>query len=648
MKNIKINFIAITLLVFSIIITNKSSSQTYSLDQPVMVPFYRGVIVPNTVIDIFWDVSEINNDTNNNKQDLALGLSQFGVTPVPFATYNYVVGNWYKNDDNSNFNQEVFSLRFINQTSNAITGLIFAKLNSDPAVKKELIVTRGDGKVYKFNNSDGAISTSINQTIHTANGIVEAVGKFTTDDNEDVAVISGSDVKIYKSLGNGSLDTNATYTLSSVSANKVLISQVSSYIYPYSVINNTTSNKDEIIIRTGTNIKIYLNDNNNGTSTVTTISSLDQFTDFKTGDINNDGYNDLITTSSADGIKIFKNSSGTISSSACYSNNASSNSHNIEVSDFDKDGWNDLVIVTQDSVKIFLNSYGTFTQTPSYSQNYGNVSYLKGRKLLVKDLQNKGGLSILFSGTLDINAPSNPYYPNAAPYDDEDLIRFNPVTIDAVPAPPYLFNRSIQVVDSLYHPKLRLFNHGDRDFLRYRIYKYNYSFYNYFLFDSTSSDQYIDTTEDLIYTLAEPVDPPELNLFYYAVAVDNSYKVSITSDTIGYVAFAPFCPECPVGPDNFQVSTEEEKLMPKQYFLSNYPNPFNPSTKIKYDLPREGNVKITIYNSVGQKVVELLNELKQPGTYTAEFNGSNFSSGIYFYRLVTNGIVITRRMLLIK
>jgi len=59
-------------------------------------------------------------------------------------------------------------------------------------------------------------------------------------------------------------------------------------------------------------------------------------------------------------------------------------------------------------------------------------------------------------------------------------------------------------------------------------------------------------------------------------------------------------------------------------------------------------VKITIYNSVGQKVVELLNELKQPGTYTAEFNGSNFSSGIYFYRLVTNGIVITRRMLLIK
>ncbi len=86
----------------------------------------------------------------------------------------------------------------------------------------------------------------------------------------------------------------------------------------------------------------------------------------------------------------------------------------------------------------------------------------------------------------------------------------------------------------------------------------------------------------------------------------------------------------------------------------NYPNPFNPTTKIKYTLPKEGIVKITIYNSLGQRVTELVNEFKQPGAYIAEFNarlaeqGVNLSSGIYFYQLESNGIVISRRMLLIK
>ena len=86
----------------------------------------------------------------------------------------------------------------------------------------------------------------------------------------------------------------------------------------------------------------------------------------------------------------------------------------------------------------------------------------------------------------------------------------------------------------------------------------------------------------------------------------------------------------------------------------NYPNPFNPTTKIKYTLPKEGIVKITIYNSLGQRVTELVNEFKQPGAYIVEFNarlakqGADFPSGIYFYQLESNGIVLTGRMLLIK
>jgi FG-GAP-like repeat/Secretion system C-terminal sorting domain len=649
MKNLKSNLIVIVLFVFSIMISNEVSAQSYSLEQPVMVPFYRGTIVSNTMIDVFWDVSEINED--NNRLDLALGLSQFGYTPVPFAEYNYVVGNWYENQNDSNFNEEDPDLRFINQSSNAITGLLFAKLNSDTAVKKELIVTRGDGKVYRFLNTNGAISTSNIQTIHTANGTVASVGKFTTDDNEDIAVISGSDVKIYKSLGNGSLDTTAVYTLSSVSANKVLISQVSSYIYPYSVINNTTSDRDEIIILSGTNIKIYLNDNNNGTSTITTISSLDQFTDFKIADIDNDGYNDLITTSAADGIKIFKNTAGTISSSAYFTNNADNNSRNIEVADFDKDGWNDLVVATQDSVKIFLNSSGSFSETPSYSLNYSNITYLKGRKLAVKDLENEGGLTVLFSGTLDINAPSNPYYPNEAPFDDEDLIRFNPATIDANPAPAYLFKNTV-VVSGKYRPKLLLFNRGDRDFLKYKIYKKSpFTNYIYTLIDSTTNNYYIDTVETLD-TTSNPGGVPSPNLFYYVKAEDNSYKVSSNSDTLGYPSV--LCPTCPNGPDNFVQTNELNNLnQPKEYSITNFPNPFNPSTKIKFEIPEDVFVSIKVYDALGKEIRTLVNEFKNAGSYTVTLDGNNLSSGIYYYRFETrNGqtgsFTATRKMLLLK
>ncbi|MCY7361303.1 MAG: T9SS type A sorting domain-containing protein [Ignavibacteria bacterium] len=82
--------------------------------------------------------------------------------------------------------------------------------------------------------------------------------------------------------------------------------------------------------------------------------------------------------------------------------------------------------------------------------------------------------------------------------------------------------------------------------------------------------------------------------------------------------------------------------------FQNYPNPFNPSTKIRYTLLKEGNVKITIYNSIGQKINELVNELKNAGEYIEEFNGTDLSSGIYFYRFESEGFFESRRMLLLK
>jgi len=80
----------------------------------------------------------------------------------------------------------------------------------------------------------------------------------------------------------------------------------------------------------------------------------------------------------------------------------------------------------------------------------------------------------------------------------------------------------------------------------------------------------------------------------------------------------------------------------------NYPNPFNPSTKISFTLPQTANVKLSVFNLLGEKVAELVNETKGSGFYEVDFNGSNLTSGMYLYRLEAGEFVSTRKMTLIK
>lgn len=89
--------------------------------------------------------------------------------------------------------------------------------------------------------------------------------------------------------------------------------------------------------------------------------------------------------------------------------------------------------------------------------------------------------------------------------------------------------------------------------------------------------------------------------------------------------------------------------IPKEFALrQNYPNPFNPSTKIKFDIPKESNVKITVYDITGRLVRTLVNQNMQPASYEVTFDGSGLGSGAYFYKLQTDQFAETKRMLLIK
>jgi len=87
----------------------------------------------------------------------------------------------------------------------------------------------------------------------------------------------------------------------------------------------------------------------------------------------------------------------------------------------------------------------------------------------------------------------------------------------------------------------------------------------------------------------------------------------------------------------------------------NYPNPFNPTTKIPYSIPAAENsvneaypVTLKIYNALGNEVKTLVNEDKLPGEYITEFNGSNFPSGVYYYKLQMGTRSEVRKMLLLK
>ena len=87
--------------------------------------------------------------------------------------------------------------------------------------------------------------------------------------------------------------------------------------------------------------------------------------------------------------------------------------------------------------------------------------------------------------------------------------------------------------------------------------------------------------------------------------------------------------------------------------VSNYPNPFNPTTTIRYTVPKDGNVNICIYNTRGQLVTTLVNERKGKGSYTIVWNGKDnngnkVSSGIYFTRIITDGKSLTTKMLMLK
>ncbi len=111
-----------------------------------------------------------------------------------------------------------------------------------------------------------------------------------------------------------------------------------------------------------------------------------------------------------------------------------------------------------------------------------------------------------------------------------------------------------------------------------------------------------------------------------------------------YIAFAGFSPR-PMG----KIAVSTEPSAPSEFLLAqNYPNPANPSTIIRYGLPSDAYVTLSVFNSLGQQVVQLVNAQEAAGYHEVKFDGSGLASGVYFYRLTAGYSTQTKKLLLVR
>jgi hypothetical protein len=107
---------------------------------------------------------------------------------------------------------------------------------------------------------------------------------------------------------------------------------------------------------------------------------------------------------------------------------------------------------------------------------------------------------------------------------------------------------------------------------------------------------------------------------------------------------------CPVIENESSSAVEQfDNSTPSGYTLDqNYPNPFNPSTTIRFSVPNSELVSLNVYNSIGEKVAELVNQDLPAGNYSVDWNAENISSGVYFYKLKAGSFIETKKMILLR
>ncbi len=134
--------------------------------------------------------------------------------------------------------------------------------------------------------------------------------------------------------------------------------------------------------------------------------------------------------------------------------------------------------------------------------------------------------------------------------------------------------------------------------------------------------------------------PPNMNITHFDLTKSGNSVTAFAVSNTGVVLKLT---------DNITDINEYSAEIPSRYYLSqNFPNPFNPVTQINYSVSEPGVVQISVYNVLGERISDLVNEYKKSGNYSVIFDSDKLSGGVYFYSMNTNGFLETKKMILTK
>ena len=166
---------------------------------------------------------------------------------------------------------------------------------------------------------------------------------------------------------------------------------------------------------------------------------------------------------------------------------------------------------------------------------------------------------------------------------------------------------------------------------------------------------YIDSVGEHSFALAAASDKD--SVYFYSrdkLVLDGHFEKSIEFHNSGFATLHSVWPSISYTSDASLAVNEKSDILPKKFALhDNFPNPFNPSTTIRFDLPSATDVSIVVFNVLGQKIKTIERALMNPGYHSIIWNatndfGSQVSAGMYFYQLRTNEFVKTKKMILLK
>jgi len=392
-NNFAINWILCIFLLIGLSI-NESFSQSGSLTYPIFYKTvrigYPGPIPQNpsivTLSSWFFDTSLV--DREFDKIDLVTGKN--GIVEAGQIFAYATIGSLYKNIPNDTFNLDShFRNEFYNYQSppiKYISGLAFVNLRVGSGLN-DVVLSKTDTLFVFENDFENGIIDGILDFVAGANSEYVTRGTLNSQDLfEDVVYNDNMNrIRFFKSNGDGTLDHSPLLidSLSSGAIGKIIAAQINLPIYPYSQIlfPNETDNRDEVFVSKDDKLYIYGNNDNNTFTLIRTYDySGDIVRDFDVADFNNDGYNDLVVAiersdRSFNVIKLYlNNGSGNINTANTYSNSTSSiyGGTAITHGDFNKDGYNDLVVGRDTVVSVFLN---VFDDSLFYQSSNNNYSY---------------------------------------------------------------------------------------------------------------------------------------------------------------------------------------------------------------------------------------------------------------------------------